>query len=130
LTWKKQILPFLEADAVISQTEFADRHDYLLAMVELRGSVVIVATRFHAERAPHPEMAGIYIHAIPLVEEDQLFGCLRHMSMAGRQCLSPCIFSRTPLEMAELDRLWAEQNRGATCVHMNFPAHAGVPVPA
>ena len=124
LKWNKQILPFLEARAVISETEFSDRHEYLLAMVELRNSVVIVATRLEAN-----EMAGVYSFAMPLVKGDQLFGCLRHTSMAEHECVSACIFSRTALPITELDKMWADSQQGQKLV-MNFPVWAEQLVPA
>lgn len=124
LKWNKQILPFLEARAVISETEFPDRHEYLLAMVELRSSVVIVATRLEAN-----EMAGVYSFAMPMVKGDQLFGCLRHTSMAAHECVSACIFSRTPLSLTDLDKMWSTSQQGQKLV-MNFPARAEQLVPA
>lgn len=124
LAWKKQILPFLEARTTIKQAEFASHHDYLLAMVELRGCVVVVATRFHSQGSPHNEMSGVYIHAIPIHAGDQLFGCLRHVSMGGHQCLSACILSRTPLDAGNLDRMWLESEGGGRVVK-NFPEPAG-----
>jgi hypothetical protein len=108
----------LEAKAAISEAEFSDRHEYLLAMVELRDCVVIIATRLEAS-----EMAGVYSFAVPMVRGDQLFGCLRHMSMAKHECVSACIFSRTPLAIEGLDRMWAESEQGLKLV-MNFPSRA------
>jgi hypothetical protein len=58
-----------------------------------------------------------------MVKGDQLFGCLRHTSMAKHECVSPCIFSRTPLTIADLDGKWAESEQGAELV-MNFPARS------
>jgi hypothetical protein len=117
LQWKRQILPFLEARAAIS--EFSDAHEYLLAMVELRDHVVIVATRLGAH-----EMAGVYSFAVPLVKGDQFFGCLRHISMARNECISACILSRVVLSAADLDRMWAESHQGIKMV-MNFPSRLG-----
>jgi hypothetical protein len=130
LDWKKQILPYLEADAVISQPGLGVRHVYRLAMVELRSCVAIVATRFYENGSPHPEMAGVYILEIPLVEGDQLFGCLRHLNMGSRQCLSACILSRIPLEKADLEKSWLKNNEGSGRVIMNFPAGQEQLVPA
>jgi len=116
LAWTKQILPFLEARSVISRAEFVDHHEYMLALVELRDCVVIVATRLSAN-----EMAGVYNFAIPIVRGDQLYGCLRHTSMAKNECVSPCIFSKKELDMQALDQLWVNSDQGRKLI-MNFPA--------
>jgi hypothetical protein len=108
LSWRKQVLPFLEAEAAIDDPEFADNHHYVLAMVELRGCVAVVATRFNPDKTPHGEMAGVYLYSLPISGGSQLFGHLRHINMGGDQCLSPCILSRELLDEAGLDRMWVE----------------------
>jgi len=130
LVWRKQILPFLEARTGIDHPEFAEHHDYVLAMVELSGCVAVVATRFKPTGAPHNEMAGVYVIAIPINPGRQLFGFLRHVSMGGRQCLSPCILSTEKLEKADLDQLWVAGEGGGD-VERNFATvAASAPAPA
>jgi hypothetical protein len=112
LSWRKQVLPFLEAEAAIDDPEFADNHHYVLAMVELRGCVAVVATRFNPDKTPHGEMAGVYLYSLPISGGSQLFGHLRDINMGGDQCLSPCILSRELLDEAGLDRMWVEGGGG------------------
>jgi hypothetical protein len=119
LTWKKQVLPYLEAKTDIAHDDFAQHHDYVLAMEELRGCVAVVATRFMPNGAPHNEMAGVYGFGIPIDPGRQLFGFLRHTSMTGRQCLSPCILSAEGLDGADLDQLWLGGDGGGQ-VDRNF----------
>ena len=121
LSWRKQVLPFLEADASIDHPEFADSHHFVLAMVELRGCVAIVATRFNPDKTPHGEMAGVYLYPIPISAGPQLFGHLRHLNMCGEQTLSPCILSREVLEPGVLDGLWLD---GGGSVLDNLPRPA------
>jgi hypothetical protein len=127
LTWKKQVLPFLEAETEIAHPDF-DKHHYVLALVELSGCVAVVATRFKASGAPHNEMAGVYVLTIPINLGKQLSGYLRHVSMNERQCLSSCILSTEKLDGVDLDQLWRNAEGGGK-VERNF-APTAMPAPA
>jgi hypothetical protein len=119
LIWTKQILPFLEAETSIELPTSVEPQSYMLAMVELRGCVAVVATRFKPNGAPHGEMAGVYVLAIPIAAGKQLFGWLRHVSMAGDDCISSCILSTEKLDGQDFDRMWLEGEGGGN-VEKNF----------
>jgi|GEM_PF-4895149 len=129
LAWRKQVLPFLEAKADIAHPDYAEHHDYVLAMVELRGCIAVVATRFMPNGLPHSEMAGVYLFAVPIDPGRQMGGFLRHVSMRGRQCLSPCLVSVEALDGADLDELWSWAEGGGR-VSRNFAPRPEPALPA
>ncbi|MDX2203851.1 MAG: hypothetical protein NW223_13950 [Hyphomicrobiaceae bacterium] len=121
LKWKKQVLPFLEADATIDDGYFNDNHSYRLAMVELPGCIVIAEIR----DGNNNEMAGINFFPIPIAGGPHLFGHLRHMHMGGKQCLSPCVLSRERLDVELLDTIWLDGDECAGVVY-NLPSREAI----
>jgi hypothetical protein len=105
---------------VIDKEGFRDFR-YYLTMVQLQNCLAIAATRTNPDDTPQGEMAGVYVFSIPVNPPTPLFGFLRHVNMAGRQCLSPCVLSMGPIADTALDREW-QAGSGGGKVERNFAA--------